>query len=211
MSTQQPASSDQSISTRRTRWQGLLVLLAIGLPMILAYTIFKTGWAMPEGTVNKGELLSPATSILDLGITDTNGKEVDVLAGKKHWRMLIIADNSCDDTCMQQLYLSRQVHIRLSEKAARVERLFLNTDQNYSSDLNDHMDKEHPRLKRYHLPASAWSEAFADTNVAGNLLNGHNVYYVDQEGFAMMAYEPSHEGADLLGDIKKLLKYSYED
>ena len=194
-----------------TRWQGALVVMAISLPMLLAYVIFKTGWAMPTDTVNKGDLLTPATSMVALQVTDSQGEELDWLAGKKLWRMVVVADNACDETCMQQLYTSRQVHKRLSDKSVRVERVFLNTAPSYSHELQAKLEAEYPRLKRYSVSSAQWSQAMAATSAAEQPLNGHHIYYIDQQGFAMMSYQPSHKGADLLDDIKRLLKYSYED
>lgn len=193
------------------RWQGALVVSAITLPMILAYAIFKTGWAMPTGTVNKGDLLVPATAISGLTLLDQKGQTVDLLVGKKMWRMVVVANNDCDEQCFQQLYTSRQVHKRLSEKSVRVDRLFLNTSANYSTKLKSALDTDYPRLKQYRVSAAAWSALMSNTNAAQAPLNGHNVYYIDQQGFAMMSYQPTHEGADLLDDIKRLLKYSYEE
>jgi len=205
-------SAAQPPATKKwKRWQGALVVSAIVLPMVLAYAIFKTGWAMPTGTVNKGDLLVPATAISGLTLLDQQGQVVDMLAGKKMWRMVIVASNDCDELCFQQLYTSRQVHKRLSEKSVRVERLFLNTSDTYSAKLKTSLDTDYPRIKQYRVSAASWSALMGNTNAADEPLNGHSVYYIDQQGFAMMSYQPTHEGVDLLDDIKRLLKYSYEE
>jgi hypothetical protein len=36
------------------------------------------------------------------------------------------------------------------------------------------------------------------------------LFLVDQQGVAMMYYTPEHDGSDLLGDLKHLIKYSPE-
>ena len=199
------------ITKKWSRWQGALVVSAIVLPMALAYGIFKTGFAMPSGTINKGDLLTPATAITGLTLLDQQGQTVDLLAGKKMWRMIVVANNDCDKLCIKQLYTSRQVHKRLSEKSVRVERAFLNTSAAYSDKLKATLDADYPRLKQYRVSPAAWSALMTKTSVAELPLNGHSVYYIDQQGFAMMSYQPTHEGADLLDDIKRLLKYSYEE
>jgi len=207
----QLAAAQPPATKKWKRWQGALVVSAIMLPMVLAYAIFKTGWAMPTGTVNKGDLLAPATAISGLTLLDQQGQAVDLLAGKNMWRMVVVANNDCDEQCFQQLYTSRQVHKRLSEKSVRVDRLFLNTSATYSEKLKAALDTDYPRLKQYRVSAASWSALMSNTNAADNPLNGHSVYYIDQQGFAMMSYQPTHEGADLLDDIKRLLKYSYEE
>jgi len=208
------AKSDMAqpaITKKWSRLQGALVVAAIALPMVLAYAIFKTGWAMPTGTVNKGDLLVPATAISGLTLLDQQGQNVDLFAGKKMWRMVVVADNNCDELCFKQLYTSRQVHKRLSEKSVRVERLFLNTSAVYSEELKTALDNDYPRLKQYSVSPAAWSDLMDKTSGVEKSFSGHSVYYIDQQGFAMMSYQPTHEGADLLDDIKRLLKYSYEE
>ncbi len=193
------------------RWSSWFLLAAISLPMIMAYVVFSTGWGIPSGTINKGDLVLPATSIESLPIVDAEGNSVDLLAGKKMWRWLIIGNNQCDDQCQNNLYLSRQVHIRLGEKAIRLERLYLNTDPRFSSDFSQQLSKEHPKLKQLHVNADDWSQLMSSTSVGDSSFEQKSLFVVDQEGFVMMSYDRSHAGADLLDDIKRLLKYSYSE
>lgn len=193
------------------RWSSWLLLAAISLPMIMAYVVFSTGWGIPTGTINKGDLVLPATSIESLPIVDREGRSVDLLAGKKLWRWLIIGSNQCEDQCQNNLYLSRQVHIRLGEKAIRLERLYLNTDPRFSSEFSEQLSKEHPKLKQLHINSDDWSELISSTSAGDNALEEKSLFVVDQEGFVMMSYDRSHAGADLLDDIKRLLKYSYSE
>ncbi len=193
------------------RWSSWLLLAAISLPMIMAYVVFSTGWGIPTGTINKGDLVLPATSIESLPIVDREGRSVDLLAGKKLWRWLIIGSNQCEDQCQNNLYLSRQVHIRLGEKAIRLERLYLNTDPRFSNEFSEQLSKEHPKLKQLHINSDDWSELISSTSAGDNALEEKSLFVVDQEGFVMMSYDRSHAGADLLDDIKRLLKYSYSE
>ncbi len=193
------------------RWSSWLLLAAIGLPMISAYVVFNTGWGIPSGSINKGDLVLPATSITSQIITNNDGEVVDVFSGKKKWRWLIIGNNQCGDRCENNLYLSRQVHIRLGEKAIRLERLYLNTDSVYNSEFSESLSKDHPRLRQLHTDSTQWKSLLAETNAGDVELNGENLYMVDQEGFVMMTYNRSHSGAELLADVKRLLKYSYDE
>ncbi len=193
------------------RWSSWLLLAAITLPMIMAYVVFSTGWGIPTATINKGDLVLPATSIEALPIVDREGRSVDLLSGKKMWRWLIVGNNQCDDQCQNNLYLSRQVHIRLGEKAIRLERLYLNTDPRFSSKFSDQLSKEHPKLKQLHIDAGDWSQLLSATSASEGSLSEKSLFVVDQEGFVMMSYDRRHAGADLLDDIKRLLKYSYSE
>lgn len=202
----------ETAQQKSSRNKGLLIFSAILLPMLAAYFIFKTGIGMPGGTVNKGDLLVPATAIVDLQLHNDDGSPAtSPITEQSLWRMIIPVSGSCDDQCLRQLYISRQVHIRLGEKAIRVERWLLNAGAALPETQQQHLQKEHPRLRFFNINAEQWRELFADTSVAEHRLDGHHIYMVDQQGYAMMSYNPKHEGADLLTDIKRLLKYSYED
>lgn len=194
----------------RSQWSGWLITAGFFIPMLLAYVIFTTGWGLPRGTVNHGDLLVPATSLTQLKLIDTEGNPLDLLSGDKKWRWLIVGSNSCEQACQDLLYVSRQVHIRLGEKAHRLERVYLNTEALYSKDVFNYLQQEHPRLVMAHVSAADWQQTFANTNTR-HALNGETLYVVDQEGFAMMTYGTQHQGNDMLDDIKRLLKYSYED
>jgi hypothetical protein len=214
MTTATPGSNTPISDTPKStkfKVKGWLVVAAILLPMLSAYLVFKTGVGMPEGTMNKGELLLPATSITDIDMYTNNGEKLDVIAEKKLWRMFIVSTDECAEICRKQLYLSRQVHIRLGEKAIRVERIFLNAGAPLSDEFKQYLKSEHPRLTALNINPEQWRSTFKQTSIEQDSLDGSHVYYVDQEGFAMMSYNETHEGADLLSDIKRLLKYSYEE
>ena len=203
-------TEDDKAGKGKFRWSSWIVVALILSPMIAAYVVFSTGIGVPKGTINKGNLLSPATSINDISTHFEGGKPFLLSQNKKRWRMIIVGDNACNQVCQNQLYLSRQVHIRLGEKASRVERVFLNTSTHYDQAFLENLKTEHPRLILAHVNESDWQQKFKDTSASDLLLKGEHIYVVDQEGFAMMSYDDTHVGGDLLADIKRLLKYSYE-
>ncbi|MGH1373014.1 MAG: hypothetical protein ACRBBW_13320 [Cellvibrionaceae bacterium] len=206
-----PSFDESEKPSGLNRWSSWLLLTAIGLPMISAYLVFNTGWGIPSSSINKGDLVLPATSMVDHRVSNSDGEAIDLFSGKKKWRWLIIGNNLCSDRCENNLYLSRQVHIRLGEKAVRLERIYLNTETAFSPELSERLSKDHPRLRQLHTDASEWTHLLANSNANQVALNGENLYMVDQEGFVMMTYNRSHSGAELLADVKRLLKYSYDE
>ena len=192
-------------------WTAWLIVAIIVLPMLAAYAIYKTGFGIPHGTVNKGDLLLPATAITSLGITDENGRVITLPGEHKIWRILLVGSNDCDQTCQDLLYVSRQIHVRLGDKAHRIERLYLNTDPGYSESFHASLAAEHPLLIRAHVNAQRWQQLFKNTSIGEHKPLAHHLYLVDQQGFAMMSYSKRNEGGEMLDDIKRLLKYSYEE
>ena len=146
-------------------------------------------------------------------MTDLDGKSLSLEGEKRSWRMLLVSGDSCAEPCQHLLYLSRQVHIRLGEKARRVERLYLTVSDQKKIEypFESHLEKEHPKLKHFWVSDSNWNQFVTGTSLAESKVDGSTLYLVDQENFVMMAYNESHSGADLLDDIKRLLKYSYEE
>ena len=201
-------SNDGSARTRRNQLYGLLVLCIILLPMLLAYLIFKTGWGMPSETTNKGDLLSPPISLKKL-VLSKNGELLDNLypASPKKWRILVPVTQSCDANCEDFLYISRQVHIRLAEKAYRVERILLLLDEFSPEELLS-LKQQHPGTLIFYSRSADLANWLAATGLPKAA--DQYFYLIDQEGFAMMRYGSSHSGQDLLDDLKKLLKFTYD-
>jgi len=208
---------------KRNRFFGLLILIIVTAPMLLAYVMYQTGWGISSSTTNKGELLTPALSIQDLQVIDEdnvfekmfsnttdnsplNDDMTKKSTGKK-WRLLVPVTEACSDVCQQNLYTTRQVHIRLAEKAYRVERIILSLDE-LGSELLQRLENEHPNTLRISSSDDLFSQWLAPANIAESAEQYY--YLVDQEGFAMMRYDVSHTGQDLLDDVKKLLKFTYD-
>jgi hypothetical protein len=194
---------------KRGQLQALLLMLVVALPMIAAYTIYHTGWGMPEGTVNKGTLLAPPLALSELAPHE-QGERWDLTQEPKRWRYVIPGNAKCDKTCMDNLYLTRQVHIRLNEKAERVERIYLLLDDALSPELAAHIKAQHPLLRVMTVNRADFTQALQSSNFSDDPVAAGRYFLMDQEGFLMLTYTPEHTGGELLKDVKKMLKTSYE-
>lgn len=121
-----PASqTDASVinaQTRRGRIQMLLLLLACAAPVIasyLAYYVFK-----PEGgKTNFGMLVQP--------VQDMNPAWFDIPFNGK-WTLLVAKPaGECtikNESCLEALFLMRQLRIAVGRESARVQLVWVNTD-----------------------------------------------------------------------------------
>jgi cytochrome oxidase Cu insertion factor (SCO1/SenC/PrrC family) len=193
---------------KRSRIYGLLIIAIIALPMLTAYIMFKTGWGIPIDTSNKGTLLQPARAIGELALNNQDDILVRLIEDEnKRWRILVPLTKECDEICQNHLYISRQVHIRLAEKAYRVERILLRLDS-LSVDAIDNLKQEHPETIMVDSNIDALNQWLAVSKLP---LSAENYFYlVDQDGYAMMYYDVDHKGQDLLDDVKKVLKFTYD-
>ncbi|MFL0811261.1 MAG: hypothetical protein K6L76_12660 [Agarilytica sp.] len=182
----------------------LLIVAVAFVPMLLAYTMFFTGLGVPEGTVNNGELIKAQS--LEGFVSDEIWQ---ALQQKKKWRLLLPVGKTCDQSCQDSLFTTRQVHIRLGEKGIRVERYALNYGGESGAKFLDDIALEHPRLQRADVTRAQWREWSAPLEAFTVNQAKHFYFLVDQEGFAMMVYTDQH-GNDLLKDIKRALKYSID-
>ncbi len=205
-----PISDPVPVSALRSRIMGMLVLAIILGPMIAAYIIYKSGVGIPIGTINKGDLLPQAQSIAGLSVATLAGEPLDLISAKKQWRLLIPVPINCTKTCLKNLYTTRQMHIRLGEKARRVERILLLQNAQQIKPMQKLLGQDHPRLKwalvnKDELKYLLQSEAELNRDIF------QRYYLMDQQGFIMMSYSDVHTGNQLLKDIKRMLKYSYEE
>lgn len=205
MTTENTAAHAKAIA-----WPGkltfILLCLTVALPMISAYWIYQNGTAIPKGTINKGHLITPATQLNSLDFYSLEGQASNWL-NSRNWRMVTVIDGNCDAVCKQNLYQSRQVHVRLAKEADRIQRLLVIVSNTPDAALLPEIAANDSGLTIVSVANQAWSAAFNRSDVA-NFNN--SLMIVDQDGFAMMAYSPDHSGSDVLDDLKRLLKYSYE-
>lgn len=190
-----------------SRWAGISVFASVALPIFAAYLVFYTGLGMPTDTVNQGELLKPAHNIADIALIDGKGEAVVFTPGASKWRYLVIGDEKCAGACEKLLYTTRQVHIRLGDKAHRVERILV-TGAPLSDLRHKDLASQHPKMRFTTASQQQIDQWLADSDHAE--LTRPSALLVDQQGFAMMVYDNRHNGNQLLKDIKRLLKYSYD-
>ena len=205
-----PASqTDAAINarTRRGRIQMLLLLLACASPVIasyLAYYVFK-----PEGgKTNFGTLVYPAQEL--------NSAWFSVpIQGK--WTMLIARPASdCqikDDSCIEALFLMRQVKVAMGRENKRVQLLWVNTDgKPVDPEVIKIYDEQSAGLKVVTLPTDPLIKAQFEEwlNKEGS---GQQIQLIDPSPAKMMFFPVTNspkEFADMKKDLEKLLKLNHK-
>ncbi|MDQ2076237.1 hypothetical protein [Marinimicrobium sp. ABcell2] len=199
-------------------WRGRImasaIMLVVALPLVAAMVVYHTGIGMPSGTANEGVLLTPPQPVAQLQLVEQGAAEQwDLSSERRRWRLLVPAFGGCNTQCEQTLFLTRQVHVRLGSDAYRMERfLLLGENEAVEANLATFLEQEHPGLRVMRLAENRLSDLLGQTNLAGSepVAEGH-YYLMDQSGYLMMAYDPGHSGNQLLTDIKRMLKVTYED
>lgn len=195
---------DESQEKIRSRKPLVVMLVVAVLPMFGAYFVFFTGIGMPKSTVNSGSFVQPALSLEGL----VSEEEWQAFSSDKKWRILIPVAYPCSEECQQNLFTTRQVHIRLDQRSERVERYALFADGT-PDDVKNEILADHPRLKvlavSTHVKEAWFGQLKLDDDVKED-------YYLlaDQESRAMMAYDVGQHGNDVLKDLKRAIKFSID-
>lgn len=195
------ASGTQNNKSRKP----LIIMLVVALlPMLGAYFVYFTGVFIPDHTVNAGRFVEPAQSLESL-VSDDEWQEI--LSDKK-WRLLLPVPSPCEQACKNNLYTTRQVHIRLDQKSKRLERLAV-LSEHLSEQEVQQIKQDHPRLNIIASPLEQSTDWFEQLQLPEGVVD-HYYLLVDQEGRAMMVYDNSQHGNDVLKDIKRAIKFSID-
>lgn len=198
-----------SPSKKSGKWQLSLIILMTVVPILLAYVSYYTGIGVPEGTVNQGVILEPSVQFSDLKVAET--EQLPDFKTEPKWRILIPVDGECQDACQQHLYVTRQVNIRLAKDSERIERYAINLSGDAGERFLSSIAPEYPKLKKLTASLADWNTWLGSTNAPKDLKVEHYYIMVDPLGRAMMYYNASHDGNQLLKDIKRILRYTPDE
>lgn len=197
-----------SAKTRRGRFKLVLLATIAAAPLIVAYALFFSGWR-PAGSANYGELVQPPRGLRDIELVDLSGKALKLSSLRGKWLYVYFGPSRCRESCRNNLYKTRQVITAQEKNMDRVQRLFVLTDGEALSELQDTL-KDHPGLHVARPGAEALQSLARDFLVpAGSPLAGlERVYLVDPLGNLMMSYPADADPTGMRKDLARLLRAS---
>ena len=185
------------ITARRRGRTILVVMFCCSLfPVMLAWLVFFYGqtW-IPAATTNEGTLVHPPIRL-------ARATAIEDLPGGR-WLLLVMSENSCDESCRRALYFIRQVNLALGKDMDRVDRLLLGS---LSLPEVVELQQLYPKLRLLSVDRSRLEEAFQNS---GDLRpDASLIYLADPLGNIMMYYLPEQFGKPILDDLRHLLKVS---
>ena len=223
-----------------------ILLLIAGLPvtMILAATWL---WYFVErgdidivgalGTANNGEILSNPANIRSRSFTASDGSETSLDALEPKWTFMVVnSGETCDATCSELRYLTRQIRIAIGRDFHRIQRVMMvdlpadtiriqtSTGAESAQErieggaVTEAIDNastiaaagETPLLdaiESEHPDVSVW-QAGSEPVVPERHAADSAWYLVDPSGWVMMRYSSEVNYKDVIGDLKFLLKNS---
>ncbi|NOR35770.1 MAG: hypothetical protein GQ577_03400 [Woeseiaceae bacterium] len=188
---------NQGPSQKKSRLQLLLVALVFLGPLVVAAWLYNQGESLaPSGRTNHGELLRPIINVSDQLAGVTAAKQQS-----RSWLLIYKNGASCDDPCRDALYTYRQARLMLGKEMDRVRRVFLHGDT-----LPDtvFLAEEHPGLIT--IEDSSLSGLLNNKRPAELPAGGY--FLIDPHGNLVMYFQPDLDPAEMVDDIKHLLRLS---
>lgn len=185
----------------------ILVVVMFVSPLVLSWYVFNfTDYLEMRGMSNKGNLVEPVRPVGDLALIDPfNDERNDSLYGE--WNLVYVA-GVCDKTCMDNIYLMRQIHSSMDKHSLRVQKVLLLTSQSVSSLKGKLVEfKGQQLIDNDLINVNELLNKFR-LNDVDDPLKMNRIYIVDPLGNLMMSYEPNVNPRDIYNDLKKLLRGS---
>jgi hypothetical protein len=187
--------------TRAGRWKMLLVLLVCAAPVVASYFTYYV--IRPEGRRNHGELIDPQRPLPALAAVAPDGSRTELTALKGQWLLVSVAGGACDAACQQHLYFQRQLRESLGREKARLDRVWLVSDDAAIADALKPALQGATVLRVSGL--DQWLQA-----APGQRLQDH-LYVVDPLGNWMMRFPAGMDAAGAAKakrDLERLLRAS---
>ncbi|MDF0733517.1 hypothetical protein P0Y43_22745 [Pseudomonas entomophila] len=176
-------------SRARGRLQLIVILLVALGPMILATSMYKLKFWVPDGRSYHGVMIGNGQTRADLGIS----------APDDGWQLLVSAPQACAADCQQLVYLARQIQVGLGRDASRASHA-LAAAQPLAGDYQALLEREYPQLQRYPLDAQRYGQHVSEP--------GSQLWIVDPHGNLVLRYDAKVKGKQVLDDLRHLLKLS---
>ena len=186
---------------RSQRWIPWLLVVLFGVPPLVAWTLYVSGWH-PGSTTNHGQFIRPPQSISGEGLASTEGKPADKQLFIGRWTLLVAADGECGETCRRELMDTRQIRLAMGKEMDRVQRvLFLPPG---APALPEAISRLHPGLKVFRADVARIRSLAGDNGEPGDVI----IQIVDPAGLRMMRYGQPLDAHGMMKDLQKLLKVS---
>ncbi len=185
-------------NTSKTRGRLMLITLAVIFlgPVIFATWLYFGGDSLqPAGRTNHGALLEPIVNLNDVV------PESALHAHGSQWVLLYDNAGSCAEACAESLYTMRQSRLMLGREMDRVQRIFVHGETPPPAEL---IATEHEGLVT--MQESSLSDALAAKLPAGAASGGY--FLIDPLGNLVLYFPPEIDPADMVDDIKHLLRLS---
>jgi len=198
----------EATEPKRKKTQLIIIFAMALVATMIPYLMYFTGIGIPSGTVNKGNLIAEPVSLEDMELRNTDGTALKLAEPPFKFRMIFLVDGECDSQCRELLFLTRQVHTRLSDKGDQFERLYIDLTETPSSAMQVFLKDEHPKLQYIQGNLMDWQTLLSNTPEVTQPFTGQEYFLTHRYGALSLVYKPEQSGNELLKDLKFLVRTS---
>ena len=174
----------------------LIAFVFLGPLLVAAFLYFPGNPLQPVGRTNHGALLEPIVNV-GAGLPES----AILTQGDRAWLLLYANTGPCGKSCREALHTIRQARLMLGKEMDRVQRVFLHGDSVPDTVL---VIEEHQGLMT--LKDSSLNSLLNNKRPADLPAGGY--FLVDPLGNLVMYFQPDLDPAEMVDDIKHLLRLS---
>lgn len=193
---------------KRKRTQLIIIFAMAILATMVPYLMYFTGIGIPTGTVNKGNLITEPVSLADMNLRNMDGSALKLAEPPFKFRMIFLVEGECDSQCRELLFLTRQVHTRLSDKGDQFERLYVDLTETPTNAMQEFLQEEHPKLRYIQGNLLDWQNLLNSTPEIAQPFTGQEYLLTHRYGALSLVYNDEQSGNELLKDLKFLVRTS---
>ena len=201
------AAEPGSAPVRSGRRTLVIIALLFLAPVVLATSLYLSGWRPDGRGLQKGELVQPARPLTNASLRKTDSTEYRLHAARGSWIYITFSRSPCNDLCQNNLYKMQQVRLTQGKDAGRVQRAFIALG---STDDLRALETKYPGLMAFTgAPVAMQTLAREFSTSQGSPLDGlERVYLVDPNSNLVMSYAPDADPSDMRKDLARLLRLS---
>ena len=187
---------------RKGRLMLLTMLIFFAAPVVAVLAMYKLDWR-PQGS-SAGELVVPAKLLKVSALLHQHDGSVTNAVFKDKWSMVYVS-GKCAEACKEKLHIMRQLHASLYKEIPRMQRVWLTTTVDVTTQKNDY-----PDMLILNQPTEAVVSLAEQFKIADEqVLSADRLYLVDPLGHLMMSYRADTPAKNIRKDITHLMKYSW--
>jgi len=186
----------EPLNQRKSRQQFLLIAAVFLGPLLIAALLYYRGEPLqPAGRTNHGTLLEPIINLREQSPGSSIHKHDDL------WLLVHSLAGICEEACAQALYTQRQSRLMLGKETDRLGRVFLHAEELPDTVLVAEEYQGLITIRDSDLVGLLQKKRPADLPAGGYFL-------IDPLGNLVLYFRPDIDPADMVDDIKHLLRLS---
>lgn len=189
------------------RIQLILILIVFSAPLLGAWYMYQTRDQRTFTTGNNGELYSRPQELADITFLTQDGVKKTFDEFERKWYLVVVARNTCNEVCEQNLLKIRQLKRMQGKNIGRVVSLFVHDglDASVANDLAAKYSVTAVSADSNQL--SQWLQPFYKARGAESF-DSSRIYMIDPLKMLMMSYPADIVPKMFHEDLKRLLKVS---